>query len=136
MLIGQELALSRVATVLILEVEQQAVHLHGQDLIRPEEAEVNRLAMVTGRNLDLAVPGVIADRADRFLDRELAAVAKPGRSPRVRPDDDIEPDRLRHGAERVQLDVRIAAFDPSHRVRRDAGPRCHHFSGLAPPRAG
>lgn len=73
--------------------------------------------MVAGQHLGLEMPRLVSDRANRPLHAELAGIAK-GRGPSwIRSHDDVDADGLSNGAERVQLNVRIATLHPPHRVR-------------------
>jgi hypothetical protein len=54
---------------------------------------------------------------------------------RIRAKDDVEPDCLADGAERVDLHTGIAVFDPAGRVGRDAGHPAHLAPGPAGPDA-
>lgn len=111
---SKELPLQCVAPVLVLEVEQQPIDLHGKNLGRTEQAEVHGPAMIAGRHLGLEMPRRMSDRPDRLFHGELAGIAERGRVSWIRPNDDVEPHRLGNGTERVQLDVRVAVLHPPY----------------------
>jgi hypothetical protein len=53
---GEELALSPIPPVLILEVQEQSIDLDDEDLGWPEQAQVDRLAVVSRPHLGLDMP--------------------------------------------------------------------------------
>lgn len=93
---------------LTLEVRRESLDLVVLDLVRPEQRKVDRFAMLSHRQLDLWLPSFVELGHQEFRVLELADVAQRGLPTRIRAQDDVEADRLAHGAQRVEPNARLA----------------------------
>lgn len=90
--VGEELALPGIPAVLVLEVEDEAIDLHSEDLGRPEEAGVHRFSVLAGGYLERRSPGLVRLFRDVAGNRDLSRIAKRCPSTRVDPHNDVESD--------------------------------------------
>ena len=111
MLVGESLALLIGAAVLGLEVRCHSLDLYAEDLPRPEEADVDRLTLLTGSDLELRMPRVMRLPSELLHEPKLPRVSQRRLSPRVCPEDEVETDDLRHGADRLDTQPAVAQFD-------------------------
>jgi hypothetical protein len=117
---GQVVALQAIPPIERLEVRDHSIDLGVDDLARPEESDVARLTVVTGRQLELRLPGRMGQPAHQLRDRKLCGIPQRGPTHPIATNHDIEPDRISHCAQRGDADARISLLDSSLCVRRDS----------------
>ena len=114
-------SLQRVAPMLGLEVEHEAIHFTVNDLVCPEEPKIGGLSMNAGRNLELRLPGRVDNPAQDLRELELPRVPQRRGTAGIPTDDHIDTHGSRDGAEGVKLRAGITVLDAPQRVRGDAG---------------
>jgi len=120
MAIGEVLALAGVAPIMGLEVQDHPVDLRIDDLGRPEEPDVTRLAVIAGTDLQRCLPRWVRDCAEELGDGQLPRVAERVAAPGIRSNYDIQADSLTDRAQRRDADAGISLLDSSLGVGRDA----------------
>jgi hypothetical protein len=110
-----------VATVLSLEVEEETLDLGVDDLSRPEESDISRLAVVACSNFKLRAPRGMGNCAHDPREHQLPCVAQCGRAASIPTDHNVDPDRSPDGAERIDLHAWVSLLHTTLCIRGNAG---------------
>lgn len=135
MALGQPVPLARDAPILVLEVEEQPLDLGVHDLGGSEEAGVGRFPVFTGADLELRFPARMCGGAKHLRDLELASVAERRLTSGVAPQDDVHPERIPDGAQRLELNAPVTKLDTAHGVDGHARSMGHIHPFPRPKRA-
>jgi hypothetical protein len=111
MLTGESLALLIGAAILGLEVRCHAFDFDSEDLIGPEEADIDRLTLLTGSDLELRTPRLMRLRSELLGERKLPSIVQRRLVARECPEDKVESDSLRYRADRLDPELRVAQLD-------------------------
>jgi hypothetical protein len=114
-------AFLEVATVLSLEVEEETLDLGVDDLSRPEESDISRLAVVACGDFKLRTPRRMGKCAHDPREHQLPCVAQCGRAASIPTDHDVDPDRSPDCAERIDLHAWVSLLHATLCIRGNAG---------------